>query len=178
MAADVTWVQKRFSNSRKTWLKTNTLRKSFNYFIIIRCSEKWGQVLSIYFSLAVVIVLDVFWRVSIPLTRQFICFKNSSYTLNENKDFLKGCDGEQFTDWGISQRRQLIQFQFVGSSFRNTYSRQYSHQSAIGENDMSLLQDERLVSNRLKKSEQIVNVKESETITTDDIQDYEFFCHF
>ena len=132
MAADVTWVQKRFSNSRKTWLKTNTLRKSFNYFIIIRCSEKWGQVLSIYFSLAVVIVLDVFWRVSIPLTRQFICFKNSSYTLNENKDFLKGCDGEQFTDWGISQRRQLIQFQFVGSSFRNTYSRQYSHQSAIG----------------------------------------------
>ena len=43
---------------------------------------------------------------------------------------------------------------------------------------MSLLQDERLVSNRLKKSEQIVNVKESETTTTDDIQDYEFFCHF
>ena len=73
-----------------------------------------------------------FWRVSIPLIKQFICFKDSSYTLNENKDFLKGCDGEQFTDWGISQRRQLIQFQIVGSSFRNTYSRQYSHQSAIG----------------------------------------------
>ena len=43
---------------------------------------------------------------------------------------------------------------------------------------MSLLQDECLVSNRLKKSEQIVNVEKSETITTDDIQDYEFFCHF
>ena len=41
------------------------------------------------------------------------------------------------------------------------------------ENDMSLLQDERLVSNRFKKSEQIVNVKKSEVITTDNIQDYE-----
>ena len=46
------------------------------------------------------------------------------------------------------------------------------------ENDMSLLQDERLVSNRLKKSKQIVNVEKSKTISTDDIQDYEFFCHF
>ena len=43
---------------------------------------------------------------------------------------------------------------------------------------MSLLQDERLVSSRLEKSEQIVNVKKSETIATDNIQDYEFFCHF
>ena len=43
---------------------------------------------------------------------------------------------------------------------------------------MSLLQDERLLSNHLKKSEQIVNVKKSETIATDKIQDYEFFCHF
>ena len=46
------------------------------------------------------------------------------------------------------------------------------------ENDMSLLQDERLVSSRLEKSEQIVNAKKSETIATDNIQDYEFFCHF
>ena len=44
---------------------------------------------------------------------------------------------------------------------------------------MSLLQDERLVSSRLEKSEQIVNVKKkSETSATDNIQDYEFFCHF
>ena len=63
VAAGVTWVQERLSNSRKTWLKTNTLRKSFNYFIIIRCFEKWGQVLSIYFSLAVVTNNSgCFWR--------------------------------------------------------------------------------------------------------------------
>ena len=64
VAGGVTWVQERLSDSRKTWLKTNTLRKSFNYFIIIRCFEKWGQVLSIYFSLAVVINNSgCFWRV-------------------------------------------------------------------------------------------------------------------
>ena len=43
---------------------------------------------------------------------------------------------------------------------------------------MFLLQDERLVSSCLEKSEQIVNVKKIETIATDNIQDYEFFCHF
>ena len=43
------------------------------------------------------------------------------------------------------------------------------------ENDMSLLQDERLVSNRLKKSEQICQCRKSEIIATDNIQDHEFF---
>ena len=43
---------------------------------------------------------------------------------------------------------------------------------------MSLLQDERLVSNGLRKSEQIVNVEKSEIITTDNIQDYEFSVIF
>ena len=88
VAGGVTWVQERLSDSRKTWLKTNTFKKIIQLF--------YGH--------------PVLWEVRTSIIHLF--FSRGSYKqfwmFLESENFLKGCDGEQFTDWGIFQRRQLM----------------------------------------------------------------------
>ena len=88
VAGGVTWVQERLSDSRKTWLKTNTFKK----------------IIQLFYN------YPVLWEVRTSIIHLF--FSRGSYKqfwmFLESENFLKGCDGEQFTDWGIFQRRQLM----------------------------------------------------------------------